>query len=54
MNKIIWQEPRKRGEGENSVIAPPPQYDKEADFKSNISLHLRVPYSNNFFYSFLH
>jgi hypothetical protein len=33
---------------------PPTQYDKEADFKSNISLHLRVPYSNNFFYSFLH
>ena len=31
---------------------PPPQYDKEADFKSNISLHLRVPYCNNFFTHF--
>ena len=30
------------------------QCDKEADFKSNISLHLRVSYYNNFFYSFLH
>ena len=29
------------------------QYDKEADFKSNISLHLRVSYYNNIFYTFL-
>jgi hypothetical protein len=29
------------------------QYDKEADFKSNISLHLRVSYYYNLSYSFL-
>ena len=28
------------------------QCDKEADFKSNISLHLRIPFSNNFFSHF--
>ena len=30
--------------GEASGPPGPPQYNKEADFKSNISLHLRVSY----------
>ena len=42
------------GRSVNPILTGGAQCDKEADFKSNISLHLRVSYYNNFVYSFLH